>query len=328
MTQHSVPDRSGLARLTPGRPRVSWRDRAPVIGLVGLLALAGWAYLGTMIAAMVPVMDMTEAGPGMGLLNAFNIFAGLPAEARAALAVLCLPGQVATFGMPAGVNLAQDAALVFLMWMMMTLAMMLPSAMPVFLAHAARGGLSSRAAAAVHAAEASGGRQPGLRDGVLRRTALIAAGYLLVWTAYAVLATAAQLALMAAGLISPMMAPVSLVFAGTTLVAAGIYQFTPAKAACLSRCWVPRWQSTGPDGSARALVGEGLVQGLACFGCCWAMMTVMFAVGIMNIVWVALLGILMTIEKTIPSLWLYKAIGVLFLAWGGLLLGLATGGAG
>lgn len=293
--------------VTPVRPRTERRDmrreRLVVTGLVGLLAVVGWAYLMAMVVAMVPVMDMTEAGPGMGLLNRFNLFAGLPAEARAALAVLCLPGEVATFGMPDGTSLAGDAGLVFLMWMMMTLAMMLPSALPVFIAHA--------------------GRWP--QRHLLLSTGFLALGYLTVWTGYAILATVAQLVLSAAGLLSPMMAPVSLVLAGTTLIAAGLYQFTPAKLSCLSRCWVPRWQSTGPDGSPRSLMQEGLVQGLACFGCCWAMMTVMFAVGIMNIVWVAILGIVMTVEKNVPSLWLYKLIGVFFIAWGGLLLVLATG---
>ena len=296
-----------LLTARPERPstvaEAARRDRWIVSLLVAVLALAGWVYLVAMVVAMVPVMDMTEAGPGMGLLNSFNMFAGLPAEARAALAVLCLPGSVATFGMPDGTSLAGDAGLVLLMWLMMTLAMMLPSALPVFLAHAAR--------------------WPERR--LVLTTALLASGYLIIWAGYAILATVVQLVLSRAGLLSPMMAPVSLVLAGTTLLAAGVYQFTPAKMACLSRCWVPRWQSIGPDGSALSLVREGAVQGLACFGCCWAMMTVMFAVGVMNIVWIAVLGVLMVVEKNVPSLWLYKAIGVVFLVWGALLLALATG---
>ncbi|WP_242390240.1 DUF2182 domain-containing protein [Polymorphum gilvum] len=289
-------------------PASSRKARVLVILLAGSLALVGWAYLAAMVADMVPVMDMTEAGPGMGLFNAFNLFAGLSAEARAALAVLCLPGEVATFGMPAETWGASDFGIVFLMWLMMTLAMMLPSAVPVIDAFVSRTGASARSGA------------------VLSTAAFLIAGYLSVWAAYALVATLAQWGLTLAGMMSPMMAPASLVLSGTTLVAAGLYQFTPAKQACLVRCWVPRWQIAGSGRPTFvSLYGEGVAQGLACFGCCWALMTVMFAVGVMNIVWIALLGIIMIVEKNIPSSLLYRAIGVFLLVWGGFLIAVATG---
>ncbi|SUB01213.1 Predicted metal-binding integral membrane protein [Pannonibacter phragmitetus] len=274
-----------------------------VILLCSLLAVAGWLYLAAVLASMVPVMDMSEAGPGMGLFNAFNIFDGLPKDVRAALAVLCLPAGATTFGMPSEHWGAGGAALVFLMWMMMTLAMMLPSAMPVFLAHA------KRRAHAVSGPSATA------------TVSLLALGYLTIWTAYALAATLVQWLLTGYGLLSSMMAPVSLVFSATTLIAAGLYQFTPAKQACLLRCWYPRWSSPATGGSAVSFYREGLVQGLACLGCCWALMTVMFAVGIMNIIWVGLLGAVMALEKNLPSRWFYKATGVFLLLWGLSLMG-------
>ncbi|MFN4166945.1 MAG: DUF2182 domain-containing protein [Pannonibacter phragmitetus] len=274
-----------------------------VILLCSLLAVAGWLYLAAVLASMVPVMDMSEAGPGMGLFNAFNIFDGLPKDVRAALAVLCLPAGATTFGMPSEQWGAGGAALVFFMWMMMTLAMMLPSAMPVFLAHA------KRRAHAVSGPSAAA------------TVSLLALGYLTIWTAYALAATLVQWLLTGYGLLSSMMAPVSLVFSATTLIAAGLYQFTPAKQACLLRCWYPRWSSPATGGSAVSFYREGLVQGLACLGCCWALMTVMFAVGIMNIIWVGLLGAVMALEKNLPSRWFYKATGVFLLLWGLSLMG-------
>jgi len=276
---------------------------------IAVLVLSGWAYLIAMVADMVPVMDMTEAGPGMGLLNRFNLFAGLSEEARAALAVLCLPGQVATFGMPAADWVAIDFAKVFLMWVMMALAMMLPSALPMLRSYV------RRAPPAASRAE------------VNSASLQIIFGYLAVWFAYASVATIVQWAVFEAGMVSEMMAPVSLVFAGTTLVAAGVYQFTPAKYACLTRCWFPNWVFA--ERSDRLLwphaFKEGFVQGLACLGCCWAIMTVMFAVGIMNVIWIAVLGAIMAIEKNWPNPSLRFLIGGFFLIWGGMLLMLATG---
>lgn len=285
--------------------------RATVFACIGVAALAGWAYLAAMVAAMVPVMDMDELGPGMVLFNTFNIFAGLPTEARVLLAAICLPEGASTFGMPASeLWSAHDMLLVFVMWAAMALAMMLPTAAPVIASFAERA------------------RQPGEGGYGLPAgwaTLLLALGYLSVWMAYAVVATGAQAALTAAGALTPMMAPVTTVLAGTTLVAAGIYQFTPAKAACLWRCRNPRlfFASHRPRSLAETF-RLGVMQGLFCLGCCWALMTVMFAVGIMNVLWIALLGLLMGLEKTFLSDRLPRLVGVFLLLWGGFLLMLAT----
>ncbi|WP_417674270.1 DUF2182 domain-containing protein [Roseibium sp.] len=279
-----------------------------VIACLTVLVLMGWAYLGIMIADMISVMDMTEAGPGMGLFNLFNQYAGLPEEARAAIAALCLPTSAATFGMPAVEWGMIDLMKVYLMWLMMALAMMLPSALPMLRAYIRE----------------KNGTMAAERD-ASKNTLLVAVGYLLVWAAYALVATLAQWGLTAANAVSPMMAPLSLAVSASVLIAAGIYQFTPAKWACLNRCWYPYWAFLGKSGAFGAL-REGVVQGMACLGCCWAVMTVMFAVGVMNIVWIALLGAIMAIEKTFPSFWFPKAIGVFCLAWGmALALAMASG---
>ena len=286
------------------------RPRLAVFLAVGLAAAAGWIYLAAMVADMVPAMDMGELGPGMALFNSFNIFAGLSAEARAALAVICLPEGTSTFGMPSSeIWSLSDAALVFVMWVMMALAMMLPSAAPMIASYA---------------------ELPQPMTGSTGRTApvvVLALGYLSVWVGYGALATLAQGALTAARMMSPMMSPATLVLAGTTLIAAGIYQFTPAKLACLLRCQrpIPFFMDRRPASYAE-VYRLGIVQGLLCLGCCWALMTVMFAVGIMNVIWIAVLGFLMALEKTVHRLWIPRAIGVFLILWGAFVLALSDAG--
>jgi len=281
-----------------------------VLGLIILLAFAGWAYLGAMIADMVPVMDMTDAGPGMIVFNQFNLFSGLPAEARAALAALCLPTG-ATFGMPGPDLNPLDLFTIFLMWVMMALAMMLPTAIPMLRRYMW---------------EVS---RPGVSAGRARLAGIAAmSGYLAVWMGYAVLATTAQWFLSRAGTLTDMMAPASLALTTSVLFAAGLYQFTPAKQACLARCWFPRWAFAGGAPRPSGIDGfrEGLVQGGACLGCCWAVMTVMFAVGLMNVLWIAFLGGLMALEKTFPSRGLPYVIGAGMLTWAGFLVYLILNG--
>ncbi len=272
-----------------------------VLAVVTALTVSGWAYLIAMVTAMVPVMDMVEAGPGMGLFNQFNIFRGLPDDARAALAVLCLPAG-ATFGMP-GIELTlTDIGKIFLMWSMMALAMMLPSATPMLKAFHQ------------HVSGTTTANPPTL-------SIAVTLGYLFVWLGYAVVATGTQVGLSKLGALSDMMAPVSLAFTTSILIAAGIYQFTPAKKSCLDRCWYPKWHfgSGEKDYRLGTAFREGVAQGRVCLGCCWAVMTVMFAVGLMNIIWIAVLGAVMALEKTFPSRILPGAIGAFLLLWGGIL---------
>ena len=286
------------------------RSRLFAFLAIGVAALIGWIYLVTMVVAMVPAMDMGELGPGMTIFNTFNIFAGLPAEARAALAAICLPEGTASFGMPTSeIWSIRDAGLVFVMWVMMALAMMLPSAAPMIAAYAEMpqplAGRTSRVLPVV----------------------VLALGYLSIWIAYAVVATAGQGLLTAARMMSLMMSPVTMILGGTTLIAAGLYQFTPAKLACLVRCWrpIPFFMEKRPS-TYLQVYRLGIIQGLLCLGCCWALMTVMFAVGVMNVIWIAVLGFLMAIEKTVFNLWIPRAVGVFLIVWGLFVLSLSDAG--
>ena len=170
--------------------------------------------------------------------------------------------------------------LIALMWAAMTLAMMLPTAGPMMLTYAEIAETAARK-----------GEQ-------IVSPLVLAAGYGVVWVGFALTATATQLALTRLALIDARMAPVSGLFSGAIFIAAGAYQFTPLKHACLTQCQRPfpfffaHWQTT-----AKGVFRLGLRQGFYCLGCCWAMMLLMFAVGAMNVLWMAALGIVMTIEK-------------------------------
>ncbi|TYC53847.1 DUF2182 domain-containing protein [Rhodobacterales bacterium] len=270
-----------------------------VLATVAILCAAGWAYLIAMVADMVPVMDMSEAGPGMGFLNQFNIFKGLPAEARAALAVICLPSGTTTFGMPGTEPTLVDTARIFVMWAMMALAMMLPGAVPMLRAYSAN----------------ASARRTDPDETAVLPTLMALLGYLTVWLGYALAATVVQVLLSKAGALNEMMAPASLALTTSVLFAAGLYQFTPAKRACLDRCWHPRWHFPQERSTAGSGLKEGIIQGWACLGCCWAGMTVMFAVGLMNVLWIVLLGALMAVEKTAPTRFLPIVIGAALIVW-------------
>jgi predicted metal-binding membrane protein len=146
---------------------------------------------------------------------------------------------------------------------------------------------------------------------------VLTAGYATVWLGFALAASLVQWGLARAALIDPAMAAVSPLFSGAVFVAAGLYQFSALKHACVTQCQQPfpfffaRWTDR-TDGVYRL----GLRQGLYCLGCCWAMMLAMFAVGVMNVVWMALLGVIMTIEKLGATTRFSRAIGVIFIAIG------------
>ena len=189
------------------------------------------------------------------------------------------------------------AAIIFAMWAVMMVAMMLPSAAPVILLAAA---IDRRGA------------------GAPARGLFFAAGYLLVWVGFSVVATAMQWGLDEAGLLSETMAAGNRVLAGGVLIAAGIYQWTPLKDACLAHCRSPigflmqHWR----QGSLGAVV-TGLRHGLYCLGCCWMLMALLFVGGLMNLLWVAALALLVLIEKVAP--WggrMGRVAGVVLALWG------------
>jgi predicted metal-binding membrane protein len=197
-------------------------------------------------------------------------------------------------GVPNGID---EFALVGGMWAAMTLAMMLPSAAPMILTYAEI------------ADTAAGKREPVVSPFVLT------AGYIAVWLGFAGAAAALQLALARAGLLDG--GHVGRLIGGVIFVGAGLYQFSALKQACLKLCQRPfpflfaNW-TTERAGVLRLGVG----QGLACLGCCWAAMLLMFALGAMNVVWMAALGALMTVEKLVTTPRLSRAFGTGFVAAG------------
>jgi predicted metal-binding membrane protein len=202
----------------------------------------------------------------------------------------------------------------FVMWAVMMLAvmmlaMMLLSAAPVTLLIAS---LNRKRAAAGGAVQAS--------------TALFVFGYLAVWLAFAAAATTLQWALDEAGLLSETMAFGNIVLAGSVLVAAGVYQWTPLKEACLRHCRSPldfilfHWR----DGALGAM-GSGVGHGFFCLGCCWMLMALLFVGGIMNLAWIAGIALLVLIEKTLP--WggrISRLTGAVLVVWGAVTLAAAA----
>ena len=192
------------------------------------------------------------------------------------------------------------AVWVFAMWWVMMLGMMLPSAAPMLLTFATLQ------------------RRKRERGEAYVPTAMFAAGYLAVWGGFSVAATAVQWELQEFALLTPMGVPLSPILGGTLFLLAGVYQFTPWKNACLHQCRSPfafvlnHWR----DGWSGAL-HMGVSHGLYCLGCCWVLMTLLFAVGVMNLLWVAALAALVFAEKLFPH-------G----AWGGRLAGTAMAGFG
>jgi len=280
-----------ISRTRSGVVTALARPHVAVAVFVTIAVLVGWVWLGAMVAGMLATTDMGTLGPGMGLFNRLNGLAELSPETRAALTVLC--GPVGTSWS------ALDWGTVFAMWVAMVMAMMLPTAIPVFRAYADLGDERLRAgetiASPVH----------------------LALGYLAVWIGFSVVATAAQGLLTQARLLSPAGLPASEVLAGTTIFAAGLYQFTPLKWACLARCRTPHpFFADNWTNRAAGVFRQGIAQGVDCMGCCWALMVVMFAVGVMNVVWIVILGAIMTIEKLSPSPWVSRVVGLVFLAWG------------
>lgn len=275
--------RSGVPRAL-GRPTL-----IAVVALV-VLAAAGWSYLGLMVAGMTTMGPAEALGPGMGLLDRMIDGAGLGPFGRAVAEALCRP----SFGTHAHAG-AADIALVFAMWAAMALAMMLPTAGPMILTYAE---IADTAA---------------LKGERIASPLTLAAGYVSVWLGFAAFAALAQMALTRAALLDPAMASASPLFSGAIFLGAGAYQFSALKHACVTRCQRPfpfflaHWSS-----ASRAVFRLGLRQGVYCLGCCWAMMLVMFAVGVMNVVWMAALGLIMAAEKIAVTTRFSRAIGVVF----------------
>jgi predicted metal-binding membrane protein len=172
--------------------------------------------------------------------------------------------------------------LLWAMWAVMMAGMMLPSASPLLLLYGVVARRSGQRAAA-------------------RRIYALAAGYLMVWAVFSLGATALQRVLAALLLVSPMMEAATPAVGATLLLVAGVYQLTPIKQACLRTCQSPlgflmsHWRA-GAAGALRM----GIEHGAYCVGCCWALMLLLFAGGVMNLAVIAALTAFVAFEKLAP----------------------------
>lgn len=250
------------------------RDRIIVVSALAIIAALSWAYTLSLASDMQNNMDLTME--------------------------MARP-QVQTWG-------TADFALAFVMWWVMMVAMMTPSAAPMILVFAAVN------------------RRRQNQQVPYVPTSVFLVGYLLVWAAFSVVASVAQWGLHAVALLSPMMVSTSSpVLGGILLLIAGIYQWTPLKHACLSKCRSPlgfvlnEWR----EGKWGAFL-MGIKHGGYCTGCCWSLMTLLFVAGAMNLLWVAAIGGVVLLEKLVPAgQRMGQAAGVLMVAGGVVLLGLA-----
>jgi len=148
-------------------------------------------------------------------------------------------------------------------------------------------------------------------------------GYLTVWTGFSLVATLLQWAFQATALLSPAWATPNALLAGSLLLAAGLFQGTSLKQTCLVQCRSPldfflrHWR----EGLGGAF-SMGLRHGAYCLGCCWFLMCLLFVVGVMNIIWIALLTLFVLMEKTLPlpRFWAGFA-GLGLVTWGSWVLG-------
>jgi len=224
-----------------------------------------------------------------------------------AWAMMHMDRPAAQWLMPAMMNWdGADLLLVWIMWAIMMAAMMLPSALPMvqMMARVAR------------QQEATG----------LSPVPAFVGGYLTLWAGFSVAATLAQWGLLELRLVTPMMASASPWFSGVLLIGAGLYQFTPYKALCLNKCRTPLGFLLGEwrPGAGGAYT-MGLLHGAYCVGCCAMLMLLLFVLGVMNLTWIAVLTLIVVVEKLVPPdrLWPSRLIGGALTAWGGYLLWVA-----
>jgi predicted metal-binding membrane protein len=227
-------------------------------------ARLGFAAARPRVVAIVIVIGLTASG---------WLWLGLVAgQGPAFIGALCrAQSDVALWG-------ATEFALLLLMWCAMVLAMMLPSAAPMILTYSEIAETAAR------------------KNENVVSPFVLTAGYVAVWIGFAALAAIVNISIartttMAGG-------PITTWLSSAIFIAAGLYQFSALKQACLRLCRQPfqfffaNWATT-----RRGVFRLGARQGFYCLGCCWAMMAVMLATGVMNVLWMAALGVAMTVEK-------------------------------
>ena len=238
------------------------RDRLVVGAGLTAITLLAWAYIVHMGRAMSPSASMA----------------------------MPMPGHLG----------APELGYLVPMWIVMMVAMMVPSAAPTILLFSS----VARRRKTQGVATASAG--------------VFASGYLVVWAVYATIAAVVQWELHRLALLSPAMVSASPWLGGGLLIVAGLYQWLPIKGACLSHCHSPfgffatEWR----EGSFGALL-MGVRHGSYCVGCCGALMALLFVAGVMNLLWVVTIAGFVLIEKVMPRGRLVgRVAGVFFAGWG------------
>lgn len=178
---------------------------------------------------------------------------------------------------------ASEFSVRLVMWAVMMVAMMTPTAAPMTLVYAAVA------------------RKAATEDRPVAPTFVFVAGYLAVWSLFSVVATAAQGGLDQLALLSPMMVSASPVLGGGLLIGAGVYELTPLKHACLAHCRAPaHFISRHWHGGFAGAFRIGLALGAYCVGCCWVLMGLLFVGGVMNLLWIAAIAVFILLEKAMP----------------------------
>ena len=253
-------------------------ERWIVLSGLAVITVLSWAYI------------LTGAGTGMSV--------------RAMTITSLFPHRMTGTPLQHGEWTSEYWIIMLLMWWVMMIAMMTPSATPMILLYA-------------RATRYAQGKAQTARNVV--PTAAFAGGYLLAWFGFSVLATVSQRRLEASGFISAMwMASTSAVLSAAVLMFAGAYQLSPWKHRCLNHCRAPavflaRRHRPGRLGALRM----GIEHGAFCVGCCWVLMTLLFVGGIMNALWISVLAIIVLVEKLIPQGPLFARItGIVLISWG------------
>jgi predicted metal-binding membrane protein len=249
-----------IVNLFPVEAAVLRRDRTIVILALTLLSALAWSYMLWLSAGMTM--------GGMDMTGLRIIPSGT---------ALMVPAEQPWRGV--------EFVFVFAMWTVMMVGMMAPSAAPMVLIYARIG------------------RQTEPHEAPFTATVWFAFGYFLVWTAFALLATLMHWAFERTALLDYAMAGTSNIVGGLLLVAAGSYQWTRVEDLCLVQCQKPfafLMRNGGFRSGASGSLMLGLRHGAYCVGCCWALMAVLLMAGVMSPLWIAVLALLILLEKVTP----------------------------
>jgi predicted metal-binding membrane protein len=278
-------DFAGRAAAAVGR-----NPRAVVVAILTVAIALAWAVVAAMAIRSAEGGLPGAGSPGDSLLR---LLPALPLpEILERFVALCLTP------LPAASWLGAELAVLTLMWFLMAVAAMLPSAAPMIRTYCE----------IADTAKAKGERAV--------HPLVLVSGYLLTWLAASIAFAAATLLMRRIAPEGRLLDPVGGLAGAAALALAGAYQFSSLKEACLTKCRNPfavlfaRWS----DRPVR-IFRLGLEQGIWCLGCCWALMLVMFAVGIANIFWMALIGLFALVEKQMHGWWISRFAGSILLVW-------------